>query len=410
MRVKSLLLISLLTVLSLSSLAQEHTEALSLDEAVKIALQNNPDLKVSDASVDIMKAKVWGSKSNYYPQVQFRFILPFVERESGIFADQLIWDFWRTPNLVKASKANLKSSEFERQTTQEDIILNTEVAYYMALAQKGIVEASEKIVAQNEKLLEQAEGFFKVGRTSKIEVTKAKVNLGNTKLSLITAKNNLETSKINLAREMGVKGDFNYELEDMLEYKRVDVNLAQAVNKSLESSPQLKSLRAKEVGMKADLSASKDSLYPTVFGRTAYRFDGAGATGPAFIAGVGIRVPIFQGFSALSEVDESRAKLRQSRAEIESMEGEIASQVKQLYLNLKFAEESINVTEASKMSAEENYLLVQEKYRLGPGSAVELAEAQALLASTTANHTQAIYNYKIAIAQLERAIGEKIEE
>jgi outer membrane protein len=268
----------------------------------------------------------------------------------------------------------------------------------------------EKKVAQNEKILEQTEAFFKVDRISKIEVTKANVNLGNAKLDLITAKSNLETAKINLAKAMGIRGDFKYELEDMLKYKRVDVNLEEVTNKALDLNPQLKSLRAKEIATKAELSASKEAFYPTVFGRTAYRFKGEGATGPAFIAGIGIRVSIFQGFSNLSGVNESRAKFEHSQAEIESMEGQIESQVKQLYFNLKFAEESINVTETSEKSAEENSLLARERYRLGTGSAVELAEAQALLASTNANHIQAIYNYKIAIAQMERVIGEKLEE
>lgn len=407
---KALRMILLLSIfLSLPAFAQERAEKLSLVEAVNIALGNNPNLKASGASVDIMKAKVRDAESDYYPQVQFRFILPFVEHESGIFADQLIWDFWRTTNLVKASKANLKSSEFDKEVTREDVILNTKVAYYTALAQKHIVEAMEKMVAQNEKILAQMESFFKAGRRSKLDVTKANVNLGNAKLNLITTRNNMETAKINLARMMGIKSNFNYELEDVLEYKKVDVNLDSAISKALDLNPRLKSLRAKEVASKAELSASKDAFYPTVFGRVAYRFAGAGATGPDFIAGAGIRVFLFQGFSRLSELNESRAKLEHSEAEIESMEGEITSEVKQLYMNLKFAEESVGVSETSELSAKENSELAQERYRLGTGSAVELSEAQALLASTSANHIEAIYNYKIAVARLERATEENIE-
>lgn len=407
---KALRMILILSIsLSFAAFAQKQTETLSLDEAIKIALENNPDLKVSSASVDIMSAKVIGAESNYYPQVQFRFILPFVEHESGIFADQLVWDFWRTQNLVKARKANLQSSEFDREGTREDVILNTKVAYYSALAQRRIVEAMEKMVVQNEKILEQTESFFKAGRKSKLDITKANVNLGNAKLNLITAKNSLETAKIDLARAMGIKGDFNYEFEDMLEYKRVSVDPKEAINKALELNPQLKSLRAQEVATKAELSASKGAFLPTVFGRVAYRFAGAGATGPNFIAGAGIRLSIFQGFSNLSGLNESRANLERSQAKIESMEGEITSEVKQMYMDLKFAEESVEVTETSEMSAEENSELARERIRLGTGSEVELSEAQALLASTSANHIQAIYNYKIAVARLERAIGEKIE-
>lgn len=412
MRAISLLPFFLLFAFGCSSFAEEKTEVLTLDEAIRIALEHNPDLMASDASIDIMKARVQNARSALYPQVEFRFIIPFIERESGIFADQLIWDFGRTPNVIKSNRAQLESSRFDKAATEGDVILNTKVAYYTVLAQKHILEAAEKTLMEKEKLLEQTEGFFKAGRRSKLDVTKAKVDVGNARLNLLTAKNDFEIARIKLIRAMGIEeSDFNYELEDMLEYKIVDLNLENAISKALDSRPEIKSLIAKEAGVKAILSASKQSLFfPEILGRAAYRFEGEGATGPDFIAGIGLRFPIFQGFSDLSRVNEEKARLRQSQASIESLKSQITSEVKQIYLNLKYAEETLRVTESSKESAEENLELAREEYRLGKGSEVELAEAEALLASTNANHIQAIYNYKIAIAELERVTGEKIEE
>ena len=396
---------------SFSALAQE-TEVLTLDEAIKIALESNPGIIISDASVDVMKAKVQNAKSIFYPQVEFRFILPFIERESGVFVDQLIWDFWRTPNLVKANKAQLESSRYDKTGTQEDVILNTKIAYYTVLAKRHTLDAAKKKLTEQEKRLEQIENFFNLGRESKLGVTRAKVNLGNSKLNLITAKNDLEIAKLKLLKALGIEErDFNYELVDMLEYTVVDLNLENAISKALDSRPELKSLMAKEAGMRASLSASRQSLlFPEILGRAAYRFEGEGATGPDFIAGVGLRFPLFEGFSDVSRVSEERAKLRQSQAQVESLKRQIASDLKELYLNLKYAEESLQVTETSNTSAEENLELAREEYRLGKSSEVELVEAESILASTTADHIQAIYNYKIAIAQLERATGEKIEE
>lgn len=411
MRAKSLLLIFLLNVFGFSSYAQEQIETLSLDEAIRIAVENNPGLQAKSASVEAIQARVRDVKANFYPQVEFRFILPFIERESGIFADQLIWDFGRTLDLVRAGRANLESSEFERAATREDVVLNTKVAYYTALAQSRIVEAMEKAVAENEMRIEQAQGFLKADRISRIGVTKAEVNLGNAKLSLINARNNLEIARMRLATVMGVGGDLDYRLEDMLEFKQIHINLERAINTALERRPELKSLAAREVGIKAEFDASKKDLYfPVVLGRAAYRFEGEGRTGPDFIAGVGISFDLFQGFSDLADVNEARANLRRSRAEIESLRQQIVSEVKRLYLNLKSAEESVEVTKTSKTSAEENIALARERYRLELSSKVELAEAESLLASTEANYAQAIYNHKIALAELERAVGENIIE
>jgi outer membrane protein TolC len=397
---------------SLTAFAEQDIKLLSLDEAIKIALENNPNIMASDASIDIMRARLQNTKSILYPQVEFRFIIPFIERESGIFADQLIWDFWRTPNIIKSSKAQVESSKFDKATTQEDIILNTKIFYYTVLTQKHMLEAANKTLLEQEKRLDQTESFFKLGRASRLEVTKAEVNVGNAKLNLITATNELEIAQTRLIKVLGIEeSDFNYELEDMLEYKIVDLNLENAVNKALDSRPEIKSLQAREAGMRASLSASKQSLlFPEILGRVAYRFEGEGATGPDFIAGIGLRFPVFEGFADLSRVNEEKASLRQSQASLRSLKSQIASEVKEFYLNLKHAEEALRVTETSKTSAEESLELAREEYRLGKSSAVDLAEAEALLASTNASYAEAIYNYKIAIAQLERATGEKLTE
>lgn len=407
---KNVILITILIITTaLSTIAQEKKQILTLERAIEIALENNPQLKVSNADVDLMKAQVLGSKSNYYPQVESRFIVPFIGTESGVFLDQQIWDFGRTSNLVKASKANLKSSKYLEESTQDLIIQNVTVAYYSVLADQHIANAIIKSVEENEKRLIQIESFVRLGRSSQIDLNKAKVNLGNAKLNLIKARNALEITKSELTNSMGVSGGFDFELVDMLEYKEINPDLETLTDKALESSPELKSLIAKDEALKADLIASKREFFPTIFGRVAYRLRGEGATQPSFIAGIGIKIPIFEGLSRFAEVKESNARLRRSRAEIESMIQQISSEIKELFLNLKYAEESIDVSETSKSSSEENLLFAQERFRLGRGSALDMAEAEALNAMTTANFYQAIYDYKIAASQIERAIGEKLQ-
>ena len=115
MRALFFLLILSLSTLSISSLAQETNGILTLDKALEIALENNPALEASRASVDIMKARVQGARSDLFPQIRSRFIYPFVGTESGVSLDQLIWDFGQTSNIIKATKAQVKSSEYDKE-------------------------------------------------------------------------------------------------------------------------------------------------------------------------------------------------------------------------------------------------------------------------------------------------------
>ena len=392
-------------LLSLSTAGALEKKVLSLDEAVSKALKENPGITVSEANIEISKALVRNMQAPYYPDVYTRIIVPFVGRESGFFLDQMIWDFGQTSNKVKSSKEQLKSTKFDSQAAKGDIELNTIVCYYNVLSQTHLVESYEKKVTEGEKRFERAEGFYKAGRVSQTDVTKEEVNLGNARMQLAAARNDLEIAEDNLMAAMGVEGEFNYELVDTLTYEKRDVDLDDSIDKALDTRPELKSLKAQEASMKANLTASKRAFYPQFFGRTAYRFKGEGAETPGFIAGVGLQFPIFDGFARSANVQDAKAKLMKSQAQIETEKVEIASEVKQLKLDLDLAEENIHITEKTKESAEKSFLLAQERYRLERASELELAEAESLYSSSDAAYRQAIYNYNITAARLERAIG-----
>lgn len=401
----TLFILFFMLLLSLSTAGAQEKKVLSLDEAVSIALKENPGITVSEANIEISKALVRNMQAPYYPDVYTRIIVPFVGRESGFFLDQMIWDFGQTSNKVKSSKEQLKSTKFDSQASKEDIELNTIVSYYNVLSQTHLVESFEKKVTEGEKRFERAEGFYKAGRVSQTDVTKEEVNLGNSRMQLAAARNDLEIAQDSLMAAMGVEGEFNYELVDTLNYEKKDIDLDDSIDKALDTRPELKSLKAQEASMKANLTASKRAFYPQLFGRTAYRFKGEGAETPGFIAGVGLQFPIFDGFARSANVQDAKAKLMKSQAQIETTKVEITSEVKQLKLDLELAEENIHITEKTKESAEKSFLLAQERYRLERASELELAEAESLYSSSDAAYRQAIYNYNITAARLERAIG-----
>jgi len=403
--------IALLLVLTLyfgvSGLHAQEKRVLTLQEAIGLAIENNPAIEISDANVDISRAGVKNAKSVYYPQIRSRIIVPFIGRESGFFLDQLIYDFGRTSNSVKSTKAVLKSRKFDRESTEDDIILSTIIGYYTVLSESHIALAMEKKVIESEKRLEQAQGFYKSGRVPQIDVTKAEVTLGNSKLEQIQAKNNLEVAKVNLQTVMGLEYDsFGYELDDSPELTIMSYQVEESIVQALGSRPELKSLEAQTIAMKANLNASKKEFYPEVFGRTAYRFEGEGAQTPGFIVGVGVKFPIFEGFSRFAKVEDSRANMKRTNAELISTKAGIVSQIKQLHLDLEFAKQNINVTKRTRDSAEQSLNLATERYNLARASSVELAEAEAIFAISNAQYMQAIYNYNINVARLERATGE----
>ncbi len=407
---KTLLLILMLQLTYLTSAfsKEDDLEILDLNKSIQLAVENNLNIKISDANVDIMAARHKRAKSPLYPQVKFRFIVPFVERESGVFADQLIWDFWRTPSLVDASRATLQSSTHKRSTTINDVILDTKIAYYNLLINKNILETNKHEVQEFEKKLLQMQNFVELGRKSKLDLTKSKVNRGHAKLNLLNSEKELELAKANFINLLGLEGEFNYTLEDEAKYETYDFDVKKITQLAIKNRPELKKLLSDESSTRSTLKAAERDHYPKIFARAAYRFDGDGATGPDFIAGIGLDFHIFQGFSKVAAVDENKASLRRIQTEIEIFRRNTILDIKRLYLDLKYSREKIDVTSDGLISAEETLELTEELYKAGRKSQIDILETKSLYSRSKTDNLASIYNYKVALAQLEWATGEQL--
>jgi outer membrane protein TolC len=118
-----------------------------------------------------------------------------------------------------------------------------------------------------------------------------------------------------------------------------------------------------------------------------------------------LTIPIFSGFSTTNQIVEGKALLKNLEAQEESLRQNIRLEAEQAFLGLKEAIESITVTEKSVSQAKENYDLASGRYQVGVGQPLEITDAEVLLANARASYINALYNYKVAEARIDRAMG-----
>jgi len=148
-----------------------------------------------------------------------------------------------------------------------------------------------------------------------------------------------------------------------------------------------------------------------VFGRTAYRLKGEGTDEegtdtPSFIAGVGIKFPIFLGFSRFAELDESNAQYIRAQSSIRHAKENVSSSIKKIYLDLNYAIKRIDVTRNNLDLAEENLELIREKETMGRASKLDVVDAETFYSQSLAEHKEAVYYYKMTKTRYDRMIGE----
>ncbi len=403
-----LIIISINLVIVSSALSEgiDDNKVITIEEAVNISLANNPEIKISRAEINISKANLKSTKSALYPQIESRIVIPFVEAESGFFLDQLIWDFGRTQNDIRASRYNVESTKADFNNTEQNIIRDTKLAYFEALIAKNNMEIQKSILTTSELILERTLELFNAGVSSDTEMSQVRIDIQESKLNYLDSQNSLKIAKLKLSKVMGKELISDFDIKDYTAYEKSYLTKDEMAELAKSSNPQIKSIVSRQAGIKSRLKSSQSNFFPRIFGRVAYRFDGEGADEPDFIAGIGIRLPIFQGFSRFAEINKSNAELQRNQAELSALKQNIIFSVEELYLQLQNLEERIAITSESKIIAENSLKLTEQRFDLKRASKIELTEAESVNTESLSKHKNAIYNYKIAKIRLESLLGE----
>jgi len=414
---------------------------LTLDQVRAIALKLHPSLVANKETVLANKALVEQALAAYYPQVNLnnsytafttnfstspisnpaggaigvptagpnRWSSTFTDvLNTGVTATQTIYDFGRTSNTVKINRENVKSSQEGVSITRLTVILNVDQAYYGVLQAKRLITVAEDTVKQTKEHLGQAQAFFRSGTHPKIDVTKAEVDQANAELSLIQVRNNYQVAIVTLNNAMGLREDLQYEIEDSLYYKPREITLAEILKTAFEQRPELSQYKALERAQEATIKLAKAGYYPILSGNASYLYRSTGFDKTFYwdwiISGT-LSIPIFSGFSTPAQIAQGRATLRSLQAQEENTKLNIRLEGEQAYLGLTLADEQIRVTEKTVSQAKENYDLATGRYRVGVGSPLEITDAEVSLANARANYIQALYNYKIGEAKIDKAMG-----
>jgi outer membrane protein len=434
-----LVLLLMICPASAQDLQLSPGQPLTLEQCTAIALKYQPSLRASAANIEASKAALEQTLANYYPQVNLnnsyatttnnysvggtqggttvigipgqrnRYSWTFTDvTASAVTVSQNIYDFGRTANTAKISRENINVSQEDFSITRQTVILNVQQAYYTVLSNLRLVQVAEDTVNQNRQRLEQAQGFYQAGTRPKIDVTNAEVNMANAELALIVTRNNYQVSRYTLNNAMGLRQDLNFPIEDSLASKRREVTLEEILQKALDRRPEITQIRAKERAQEATIKLAESSYYPTLSGNASYTYRTADYNKDYYwdwFFGASLNFPLFSGFSTPAQIAQAKAALRNLQAQEESLKLSIRLEGQQAYLALMQADERIRVTEKQVGAAQENFELATGRYQVGVGFPLEVTDAEVSLANARAAHIQALSDYKIAEARIDKAMA-----
>ena len=412
--------------------------ALTLERAVDLGLKNHPSIMAGVSTVKVNEARIGEARANYYPQVSltesYSRVSPATSRNTSVTSSaglapgtsvtslggpsdqytssanltQMLYDFGKTSSQVKVQRLTTDSTRSDLENLRDQVTVNVKQAYFTLLQAERNRDVVKETVKQFQDHLRQAEGFYKAGTKAKFDVTKAEVDLSNARVTLIKAENQVKIGRVTLNNAMGLPdAPPDYRLADSLVFEKYSLSYDEAVQRAYRQRPDLLSLAKKREAAKESINLSQKGYFPVLSGVASYYYTGnnLGSLDNGWSLGASMSIPLFSGFLTKYQVMEAVSARDTISANELSLRQDILLQVQQAYLNLRDAGERIGAAEVGVRQGKENLDLANGRYQAGVGNPIEVTDSVVALANAQIAYTQALYDYKVSVANIEKATG-----
>jgi outer membrane protein len=410
------------------------TREISLDEAIKIGLENAPRIVAASGDYAAARQRVNEALSPLLPQLSGQWngfqnqvvstttgalnpgaqgrvptqtvTTQVVTTTATVTASQLLFDFGKTWAATDAAKATAESFRQNVELQKQTIVVNVKTSYFTLLLAKRLVGVNAAALDRALLNLKSAQGFYAVGTQPKSFVTRAEVDVANGRVSLIQAQNAVALARVSLNTAMGIAISAPTEVKDILAYEPYTVDSETLVTEALQYRPEYLGIKAQADSAAATVRQKFRNFFPNVVASGTY--GGARAEfNEIYNYGVQLTWSIFDGGNMIAQYKEAKANLEAFQARVRDTELSVWQDVQQSYLTMIAAEQQIGAAQKAVDSAQENFQLSQGRFDAGVANIIELTDAQLALTQAQSNEAQALAAYRIAIAQLERAIGQR---
>jgi outer membrane protein len=322
-------------------------------------------------------------------------------------ASQLLFDFGKTPAQVRQAAALQRAAEQDFAAACNDAVFAVRSAFYNLGKAAELLRVSEETVRQYEVRRDQVKGLVEVGRRIRYDLTKAEVDLGNAMLSRVSASNDLATARAGLNRALGLAEEPGYRIAEV-ESPPYEADASNLLAIARERQPELEALREAESAAYSAVDEAIANLYPSFSLSGSY--NGGGGSWPLvwnWGLGLNAAATLFNGRRNVSAVETAALRLRSARAAVAAREQQIQLDLRSGLSSYESSLQRRELTALIVKQARESLNLIQERYRVGKATSVEVTDAQVALSQALGDEVKARFDYLAAIAAIKHTIGER---
>jgi len=438
-----LFLVSILLLITTNSLLAQNQ--LTLDQAIKIALQKNTGLISQENELAKGESGVDAAYGNFLPDLNaygswdwnrveeagrtsnvngINVTFPASNSESrsygvGASSNVVLFDGLSNFANLSRSKNSLEAIKLSIEGKKQEVVFQTINLYYSVVESDQLLKVREEDVKQQQKNLETIEERNRLGSLTKADVYQQQVQLGNAELEVIRASNTLENAKSNLLYYLGLDVLEKYTYSESLTEKELamldtDINtdftkLNDLVNQALANRKDYLAQKLTLDSFNDNVTMANSGHWPRLSGNAGYG-SFANAIGDIFnshnfSAGLTLSIPIFSGFATQNAIQIAEVDAMNYELQVSDTERLIKQNLQKTFLDLEAAKKALLVTEKNVKAAEENLKIEQEKYNLGAGKLLDVLIASTAYQNATTNYINAQFYYIRLSEELKYNLG-----
>ncbi len=426
------------------------TLRLTLDDAIQRALARSEDMRAARANVKQTSGQVFQAASAALPQISgsvvysrkiesiydnlgslsssssdsssgdeggmSEFIKMFASKNTWtttLSAQQLIWSGGKVGGALRTARAANRAAQASERETAAEVRFKVRRAYYDAVYAERLVAIAESALEQARAHLAQVRAGRREGTRSEYEELRARVDAANQEPDVIAARSGEELALLNLKRLVDMPLEQPLVLMTPLMPAEGTVPVVTDLSTAVDQRPGLAAANHLVEARRLAVNLYRSQYWPSLYASSsishvAYPTD-VWPTRREFWrswdAYVTLSVPIFNGFQTHGQVVEAKAEYEKAKATRDLAVKGAKIEATQARDEIGRAQTTLLARRETVREAQRAWELAGVRYTNGMSTQIEVSDARLQLQSSEVNEVQALRDYLVAIAQLERAVG-----
>ena len=415
---------------------------ISLDEAVRLAQRNAPALVQARGQERVSRAGVTsayaafipnvsvsaggvrqftgeGSRTRFNPQTGATEVVPAEPwtYSNGLSFNVDLFDGGRRFSELRTARANVGAAEIAELAGRFSVALDVQQQYYAVLAARESEAAARAQLEEATQGLRAATARVAAGAATKSDSLRSVILVGNAQLALLTAQTDLRNGNIALTRLVASPEPVTASPADTLDVAALVAIDSAALVELARQGPAVRQAEAQRVAAAAGVRSARAPYLPTLsagysrggsgfdprfgFGDDAYNYQGS--------LRLGLSYPLFNQFAREEGVVRARVTEDNAEAAVRDARFAAVQAVVQAVGAIRTAQAQIGIQQSSVLAAEEDLRVQRQRYQLGASTLLDVLTSQTQLTTARAQLIQARYDARLARAQLEAAVGRRLE-